>query len=74
MTWQGDRLARRLFVVALDQRGVLRSDPLAAGEVLTEQVLVDDCEAVRPPPRSSTSWATRRAPAVVVSSRSGPDA
>lgn len=47
MSWQGDLLARRLRVVGLDQRGVLRSDPLAAGETLTEQALVDDCEAVR---------------------------
>jgi proline iminopeptidase len=47
MTWQGDLLSRELYVVGLDQRGVLRSDPLAPGEVLTEQVLVDDCEAVR---------------------------
>ena len=47
MTAMGDRLAERLYVVGLDQRGVLRSDPLADGEVLTEDVLVADCEAVR---------------------------
>lgn len=47
MTAMGDRLAERLYVVGLDQRGVLRSDPLADGAVLTEDVLVDDCEAVR---------------------------
>ena len=47
MAWQGDRLSRRLFLVGMDQRGVLRSDPLGEGEVLTEDVLVDDCEAVR---------------------------
>jgi proline iminopeptidase len=47
MTWQGDRLSRELCVVGFDQRGVLRSDPLAPGEVLTEQVLVEDCEALR---------------------------
>ncbi|HEV7649900.1 MAG TPA: alpha/beta hydrolase [Actinophytocola sp.] len=47
MTAQGDRLAERLHVVGLDQRGVLRSDALAGGDVLTEDLLVDDCEAVR---------------------------
>jgi proline iminopeptidase len=47
MTWQGDRLARLLFVIGLDQRGVLRSDPLRQDEILTEDILVDDCEAVR---------------------------
>lgn len=45
MTWQGDLLARRRFVVGMDQRGVLRSDPLDGP--LTEQLLVEDCEAVR---------------------------
>lgn len=47
MAWQGERLSRRLFLVGLDQRGVLRSDPLGEGAALTEDVLVDDCEAVR---------------------------
>lgn len=47
MTAQGDRLAESRYVVGLDQRGVLRSDPLADGDVLTEDLLVDDCEAVR---------------------------
>jgi proline iminopeptidase len=47
MTWQGDLLSRRLFVIGLDQRGVLRSDPLGAGETLTEDMLADDCEAIR---------------------------
>ena len=47
MAWQGDLLSRRLFVVGFDQRGVLRSDPLAAGETLTEDLLVEDCEALR---------------------------
>lgn len=45
MLWQGDLLARSLFVVGMDQRGVLRSAPLT-GE-LTEEMLVDDCEGVR---------------------------
>jgi proline iminopeptidase len=47
MVWQGELLSRSCFVVGLDQRGVLRSDPLADGERITEQTLVDDCEAVR---------------------------
>ncbi|WP_291419470.1 alpha/beta fold hydrolase [Actinophytocola sp.] len=45
MAWQGDLIARRRFLVGMDQRGVLRSDPLDG--TLTEQLLVDDCEAVR---------------------------
>jgi proline iminopeptidase len=45
MLWQGDLLARSLFVVGMDQRGVLRSDPLTGD--LTEEMLVDDCEGVR---------------------------
>jgi proline iminopeptidase len=47
MAWQGDRLARSLHVIGMDQRGVLRSDPLGDGETFTEDTLVDDCEAVR---------------------------
>lgn len=47
MTWQGDRLSRSLYVVGMDQRGVLRSDPLRPGEVFTEDTLVEDAEAVR---------------------------
>ena len=47
MTAMGDRLAERLHVVGIDQRGVLRSDALADGAVLTEDLLVDDLEAVR---------------------------
>lgn len=47
MTWQGDLLSRSLFLVGMDQRGVLRSDPIRPGEVFTEDTLVDDCEAVR---------------------------
>jgi proline iminopeptidase len=47
MAYQGDRLSGRLRVISFDQRGVQRSDPLANGAVLTEDLLVDDCEAVR---------------------------
>jgi len=47
MVWQGELLSRSCFVVGMDQRGVLRSDPLADGERITEQHLVDDCETVR---------------------------
>lgn len=47
MAWQGDLLSRQLFLIGMDQRGVLRSGPLRQGEVLTEDTLVDDCEAVR---------------------------
>ena len=44
---QGDRLAERLRVVGVDQRGVLRSDPLPTGAPLNVQVLLEDFEALR---------------------------
>ncbi len=47
MAWQGEPLSRSCYLIGLDQRGVLRSDPLGDGERVTEQTLVDDCEAVR---------------------------
>jgi proline iminopeptidase len=47
MLYQGDRLARHLRVIGLDQRGVLRSDPLAEGEPFGLEDLVEDCEALR---------------------------
>jgi proline iminopeptidase len=47
MSWQGDRLSGRLRLIGLDQRGVLRSDPLRPGATLSEGDLVDDCEALR---------------------------
>ena len=42
---QGERLSQSLRVIALDQRGVLRSDPLE--DSLTLQDLIEDCEALR---------------------------
>jgi proline iminopeptidase len=47
MHWQGGLLARDLRLIGLDQRGVLRSAPVGEGDRLDEQVLADDCEAVR---------------------------
>ncbi len=47
MTWQGDRLADGLRLIGLDQRGVLRSDPLDTDQLLTESDLVADCESLR---------------------------
>ena len=44
---QGDLLARSLRVIAVDQRGVLRSDPLPAEPPLTRELLVSDFEALR---------------------------
>jgi len=44
---QGERLGRDLRLIAFDQRGALFSDPLAAGEQVTESGLVDDLEALR---------------------------
>jgi proline iminopeptidase len=45
LSFQGDALAKRLHLIAVDQRGVQHSDPLV-GEV-TEHDLVADFEAVR---------------------------
>ncbi|GIG59011.1 proline iminopeptidase [Longispora fulva] len=47
MTYQGELLSRHLRIIALDQRGVLRSDPLDTTGTLSEHDLVDDLEAVR---------------------------
>lgn len=47
MACQGDRLAEDLRVIGVDQRGVLFSDPLPDGAMLTEDDLVDDIEALR---------------------------
>jgi proline iminopeptidase len=46
MLWQGPLLSRTCLLVGFDQRGVLRSDALT-GDVLTDEALVADCEAVR---------------------------
>jgi proline iminopeptidase len=43
----GDRLAERLRIIGLDQRGILRSDPLADGTPVTVQELIDDFEGLR---------------------------
>lgn len=45
--WQAGLLSRELQLVTFDQRGVLRSPPASDGEPLTENVLADDCEALR---------------------------
>jgi proline iminopeptidase len=47
MHTQGDRLAKQLRIIGIDQRGLLRSDPLPDGTPLTMQTLVDDFDAVR---------------------------
>jgi proline iminopeptidase len=47
MQCQGDRLARTLRVIGVDQRGVLRSEPLTPGAPLTVDTLIDDFEQVR---------------------------
>lgn len=44
---QQARLAPYLRLIALDQRGVLRSDPLGEGEAFGLADLVEDCEALR---------------------------
>jgi proline iminopeptidase len=45
--WQSTALGRGLRLIALDQRGVLRSDPIGADEPISEDLLVEDCEALR---------------------------
>ena len=47
MRAQGDRLARRLRIIGVDQRGVLRSDPLPPHPPLTRDLLVADFETLR---------------------------
>ncbi len=45
--YQGHFLSRRLHLVVMDQRGVLRSDPLGAKEALGLRDIIKDCEALR---------------------------
>jgi proline iminopeptidase len=45
--WQGTALAADVRVIAFDQRGFHHSDPLGTDEPLNEDVLVEDCEALR---------------------------
>lgn len=45
--WQAGRLGRALRLIAFDQRGVLRSDAVSEQEPVTEDILVEDCEALR---------------------------
>lgn len=47
MSVQGDRLARQLRVVGVDQRGILRSDPVSEGQRLTPDLLERDFEEIR---------------------------
>ena len=47
MRAQGDGLARAIRVIGVDQRGVLRSDPLPPEPPLTRELLVADFEELR---------------------------
>jgi proline iminopeptidase len=47
MHCQGDRLTRSLRVIGVDQRGVLRSDDLHPGELISVDRLIDDFEELR---------------------------
>jgi proline iminopeptidase len=47
MRAQGERLARRLRIIGVDQRGTLRSDRLPERPPLTPGLLVEDFEAIR---------------------------
>lgn len=44
---QGQRLSKFMRVIAIDQRGVLRSDPIADEEPFGIFDLIKDCEAIR---------------------------
>jgi proline iminopeptidase len=45
--WQGPALSGRARLIAFDQRGSHHSDVLGAGEPLSEDDIVEDCEALR---------------------------
>lgn len=45
--WQGEALGRRLHVTTFDQRGTNQSDPVDEQDPLTEELIVEDCEALR---------------------------
>jgi proline iminopeptidase len=45
--WQGEALGQGLRVIAFDQRGSHHSDPVPDDLDLSEDVLVEDCEALR---------------------------
>ncbi|WIV21076.1 alpha/beta hydrolase [Paenibacillus polygoni] len=40
-------LSEKVRVIAFDQRGVLRSDPISEGETFGIQDIIEDCEAIR---------------------------
>ena len=45
--WQSEALGKELRLIAFDQRGAHHSDPVGADTPLTEDILVEDCEALR---------------------------
>jgi len=47
MLFQRELLSTHLRIIAIDQRGVLRSEALADDEAFSIQDLIDDCEALR---------------------------
>jgi len=47
MLHQSERLSTKVRLIAIDQRGVWRSDPIGEDESLSLQDLVDDCEGLR---------------------------
>jgi proline iminopeptidase len=47
MDVQGERLSRFVRLVGVDQRGVLRSDPLQSSPALSVDLLIDDFEELR---------------------------
>jgi proline iminopeptidase len=45
--WQGEALGNELRLIAFDQRGAHHSDPVDPDAPITEDILVEDCEALR---------------------------
>ncbi|UOQ46852.1 alpha/beta hydrolase [Gracilibacillus caseinilyticus] len=45
--YQAKALSEKLRVIALDQRGVLRSDPIMSNEKFGVDDIISDCEALR---------------------------
>ena len=45
--WQGEALGKRVRLIAFDQRGAHHSDPVGPDAPITEDILVEDCEALR---------------------------
>jgi proline iminopeptidase len=45
--WQGEALGKQVRLIAFDQRGAHHSDPVGPDAPITEDIMVEDCEALR---------------------------